>query len=700
MIDAQNKTTTLYSYQNGIGANTEAILNRLLRHILYGDSYDLADNYAITVFNLTYDESSHNNSIALSRLNSAPLITPDGLLCNGYNSRLSTTTIPSYVNNDNFGLQATISFYNARLKTTTASEPVVFIGENAGLTAKPRFAFSVNQDSIKQAWSYLALEYYDTALRKVPLARSSWKYEAAFPKIYDYAIKPKPQALHFIDADNIIVTAHYDDTETKAFKINLNSGEVTGEFTFGLSTNKHISAFAKSSNGDIWVSDFDTRTIFKIDLAASFSSGTAQKSNICNFSAMSDVGAISFITLSSVEYIVVTEYNITGSPYLYLIPLSLLTSGYTFAASDRYKRFIINRRVQGITIDSDKLYVSRNRNYQSVDAAGYIERFDNISSYFSSTSDGATMTPSFSHHAPSPYPEDCKIRPSTNEFWTMTEGFSAVADYDNWLSIWSSTLDDSEVLNTYTLNKSGSNLSLLINGMTASSFSATPSINASAISFGGYPTGTAGMQNGFSIAKVKNIALREAPVDLATYSNINSGSHEANTLTAVNLTLTNPNAESSVTGWTNEVGAIVTRSLNPVPKFGSAYFSGGSNAQTISRQRIDLLSVTGLSQAALDAKEAWIVERWYQASYSDQDPNGMGIRQLNASQAELNIDYSQLLYIPFGDNGVTPNWYKRYHSVNLLDSSNYVDCLYRSDRDSGTSNDGYIDEIAITVYMK
>ena len=39
MIDAQNKTTTLYSYQNGIEANTEAILNRTLRHILYGDLY-------------------------------------------------------------------------------------------------------------------------------------------------------------------------------------------------------------------------------------------------------------------------------------------------------------------------------------------------------------------------------------------------------------------------------------------------------------------------------------------------------------------------------------------------------------------------------------------------------------------------------------------------------------------------------------
>ena len=39
MIDAQNNTTTLYAYQNGIGANTEAILNRTLRRILYGDLY-------------------------------------------------------------------------------------------------------------------------------------------------------------------------------------------------------------------------------------------------------------------------------------------------------------------------------------------------------------------------------------------------------------------------------------------------------------------------------------------------------------------------------------------------------------------------------------------------------------------------------------------------------------------------------------
>ena len=42
MIDTRDKTTTLYAYQNGIGANTEAILNRTLRHILYGDEVSVA----------------------------------------------------------------------------------------------------------------------------------------------------------------------------------------------------------------------------------------------------------------------------------------------------------------------------------------------------------------------------------------------------------------------------------------------------------------------------------------------------------------------------------------------------------------------------------------------------------------------------------------------------------------------------------
>ena len=54
MIVTQNKTTALYSYQNGIGANTEAILTRTLRHILYGDEKKALFGKAWTPVNLFY----------------------------------------------------------------------------------------------------------------------------------------------------------------------------------------------------------------------------------------------------------------------------------------------------------------------------------------------------------------------------------------------------------------------------------------------------------------------------------------------------------------------------------------------------------------------------------------------------------------------------------------------------------------------
>lgn len=53
MIVTSNKTITLYSYQNGIGANTEAILNRTLRHILYVVPTEIPLTGIITATGLT-----------------------------------------------------------------------------------------------------------------------------------------------------------------------------------------------------------------------------------------------------------------------------------------------------------------------------------------------------------------------------------------------------------------------------------------------------------------------------------------------------------------------------------------------------------------------------------------------------------------------------------------------------------------------
>lgn len=42
---------------------------------------------------------------------------------------------------------------------------------------------------------------------------------------------------------------------------------------------------------------------------------------------------------------------------------------------------------------------------------------------------------------------------------------------------------------------------------------------------------------------------------------------------------------------------------------GAWYFAGGANAQTIARQRVDLLAQTSLSGAEVDAGGLWVNER-------------------------------------------------------------------------------------------
>ena len=53
-------------------------------------------------------------------------------------------------------------------------------------------------------------------------------------------------------------------------------------------------------------------------------------------------------------------------------------------------------------------------------------------------------------------------------------------------------------------------------------------------------------------------------------------------------TLVNPGAEQGTTGWTNEMGGLVTRNANPAPHGGSWYFGGGPNLQTRAYQEVDL----------------------------------------------------------------------------------------------------------------
>lgn len=640
-------------------------------------------NYS--VYNLTYDEHNHDDTIVLDRLHSAPSITPDGFLLNGYDTRLSTTQIPSYINNGgDFGFQATVSFYESRLKTVTASEPLVFLGENSGIGAKPTYALTVNQDPKNQSYNYLALEYYDTELRRIPLARSGWRFEMLFPKIDSLTYKPAPQAIHFIDENTLVVTAHYSDTESKAFKINLLTMGVEGEFTFGTTGYKHLSGMAQDASGGVWVADYLDESLSKIDLDQSFLTGQAVLSHHCDFKAMLTFASIGFLTVGGVDYLMAGDYATTRGT-LYLVAASKLVDGYTFTVSDSYKHFEIGRRLQGVTIHDGDLYVSRNTTIANSDKAGYIEKHNDIASFFSSATNNSTLAPNKIYAAPSGYPEDCKFRPNTDEFWTMTEGWYAVDDYDNYLAIWSSKLDDKPVSNTITINRSGEKHDVLINSQYAFGFNTTPSVAASALSIGGYPQSTAGMQNGFALGTVRNLALNDGIMSDSFCKSVSSGSHESG-----RLSVTDINVLQGASNWVNEIGAIEDRLTKPDPYDGDSYLFAGAHDQTIARQRFDI-SVT--------SPQSWAIVSWHQSSYTDSDPCTLGFRTIDGS-TDIKTEYGGIVWVPFGDKSITPNWFPRSTSSYIEVNASKIDILYRSDRTEGTNNDGYIDAISAVIYAK
>lgn len=656
------------------------------------------------VLPLTYDEDDYDASMTWVRQGSGPHVTPSGFEGNGWNSRLKSTTIPAWMSSQ-FGrltVHASVRPQMAQVMNSSG-DTVVHVGADAsGAVPQAKLALRMLQDPNRSTWPYLALQSYTGSLQTMPLVRPQWKFQGQFPQLVAGAYAARPQAILFIDATTLLVSAHYEDTETRVFRVDLATGNVTGSFSFGTTTHKHIASFAVSQTGDLWAVDYDTGHTLKIDLAASLSSGTASIVADWNTAILNKVSGIDFITVGGVDYVLIAEYATSGTPYLYVIPTSQMVGGSTFAVANRFKRFNIGLRIQGIAVKSGALYVARNRQVASTDTAGYLERYDAIATTISGSADGSVLSPAFSQPAPSQYAEDIKFHPTTGECWMMTEGWASVGDFDGFLSIWSSPADGSTVENHVTATYSGTgSVQVKLNNKLFGSAAWTPTVPVATVSVGGPPQAAAGFETGYFSGYVRNVRFQNKAMTDAEYADTVAGTtYEPNSLTVLNLTLTNPGAETGTTaGWTNEVGGLAVRQLNPTPYEGSYYFNGGSFAQTIARQRVDLVAA-GLTTGQLDGGNIWAKARWAQASYTNQDPATLGLRLLNGSSTQISLTYGNLGYIPYGDSGVTPNWHVLALPVDIAANTRYLDAVYRADRNSGTNNDGYLDSISLTIYRR
>ena len=530
------------------------------------------------------------------------------------------------------------------------------------------------------------------------LFRKEWKYGFRFPTLTFGGETVRPQGLCFMDANTLLVTGHYNETLSRCYKIDLTTKTVAGTFDFSAS-HKHIGSIAyRASDTSYWFGDFFSGKLLKVDLTASFAGGTASVTSEYTCTAINGFAAIEWINISGTDYLLAAEHLTSGTPYLYVIDAVHVTNGGTFATGDRLKRFVITQRCQGISFESSKLFMSMNRLTADSTATGKLQRYDLLTA-ISSGADGDTLAAEATWNAPSQYPQDIDFHPSSGEIWTQTEGLATVISDSGWLAAWHRSLSSDYAENHVSLEYNGGGTTTIkLNGQLFEAMAWTPTIGPACISVGGPPQAAAGQANGFFIGAVRNVFLQDQSISSTTYANVIAGTtYEPNTLTAYTVSLTNGDAESTTTGWTNEVGSISNRASNPAPHGGASYFAGGSNLQTISRQRHVLTTVTGLTTGQIDAAVMWARINWWQAGFggTDTDTCAMGLRCLDGTPTEQNIAYAGIIQM-----APSLTWFKRGFAASIPVGCRNVDALYRSDRGSGTNNDGYVDDIEMVIYKQ
>lgn len=656
------------------------------------------------IFPLTYDELDATNSLSLTRSGgSGPHVTPDGFEGDGYEARYTYAALPSFVNAGGpLTLAATVAA--PMVRNNSPRTDVVALTQNT-VNGVHRVGLSVVTDTSGAATGAVALV---VGASQQILGRPGWRYERRVPVLSANGGTVKPQGLLCLDADTLLFSVHFSDTESRTYKMRLSDKAILGEFTFGTSTYRHVAAFARRSNGEVWAGDYETGTLLQLDLDASFASGQASITKAIDCSAVRGFGAIEFATIAAQEYLLAGAYR-TGSlsGYLYLYDVSLL-AGASIGSNQEYRRYIIGRRVQGIAMREGALLVSRNTKY-SGSVTGVIERFDLAGMVSSLATDaivgGGTNLQYITGEwvAPSSYPEDLAVHPTTGEVFTSSEGAYEVGDFDGFLSLWSSDLSTFGATNHYAIEFDGNQtVSVKINNQLFGSLNWVLDTTAAVLAIGGPPQQAPGFASGYSWAKVSNVLLQDGALAPGQYDTLVNGGYESNALTAYEVPLTNPGAETGDTsGWTVESGGMAVRSANPPPLSGAWYFSAGSFVQSVSRQRV-ALSTAGVPTAAVDNDEAWVKLRWGQSAYSDQDPGGMGVRSLNGSNAAISTVYSPLAWT-LGGGGAGGPWYwmPRSVAVSLPAGARSIDVLYNaSGRTSGTNNDFYVDDVKAVVYSR
>lgn len=666
----------------------------------------------LAIMPLTYDETDRNGILTFTRQGAGPHQTPMGFEGNGYDSRLKATALPSWMSSSTaaFGLQVTYKSYGqyyADLNryaglgpkdTTLGVSPLVYLGADSSTLAQKCLIGIEADPGLSTCPVVHARVTTSGGTSKCHYNRPNWRYQFLTPTYQESGKTWVPNAIVFKDSTKLWSAAHLQDTLSRMWEMDPNTGSILRSFDFPSPYN-HVANLAIRGNGDVWFTDSPTSDCAIVDMEASFTSGTAVIPTVMNTTSFNKIGAIDFVTISGTEYFVAAEYATSGTPYLYVFPASAI-GAVTLTASSRTKRWPIGLQVQGLVMRGTQVYIS-------FSSGGGIIRAYDLASMLSSLADGATPTAIWQEVAPSSYPEDLCVHPVTGDVWAPTEGNASVLSDRAHLSYWSSPLNGTAQENTYTVNYDGAgNFTFLMNGRDYYTVSVTPSQGAACVSIGGPPAAPAGGSTGYSYGFLKNVAIQDAPIDATLYAAIQSGSYESRTMTAIQVTLTNPGAESGTTGWTTESGTLsqianTGSAANLIAHSGTNAFGGVNVAGYVARQRVAITGL-GLSTTQLDSGNYWLKARWWQASLQEsiaRDTGGNGLRLLDGSLVQISENYSPQFAAQLSNAASRYPWNPRSYPQAIVANTRTVDVLMKGTRSTGSgSTQSFVDDNELWIY--
>ena len=203
----------------------------------------------LLVYPLTYDIQDQNGSNSLTpSYPDNPQLTPEGWLGGGGYLKLANTTLPAWLTS----ASAKVSMY-CRLRVdgknrNGSRDLVVGLGPNSPFYAKIELGVTHEAD---MDVGFSQFQVYDSPTTfTLPLCSALWNFGFSWPNEYflDAGNRIRPQGIHFLDGDTLLMSGHYEDTASRIVKIDLPTKAVTGTIRFA-APNTHLAAMCETGLG-------------------------------------------------------------------------------------------------------------------------------------------------------------------------------------------------------------------------------------------------------------------------------------------------------------------------------------------------------------------------------------------------------------------------------------------------------------------